>query len=258
MDARAAGVEVEHKDGGDTLASQVVTEVDRQAQELILQWLAPTFEAADLALLTEESADDGSRLAKDAFWCIDPIDGTLPFVRGTAGFAVSIGLVRHDGTPLVGVVLDPHAGVLYHAVKGQGAFIDRTPWLPPRDGDRFTLVIDSSFAGHPRSPALLEALSKTAPNFVTLEHGGAVLNAIRVVQHAPACYFKLPKPVDGGGSLWDFAASACILGELGAVATDYHGAPLDLNRADSTFMNHHGAMLASSAEVANWMRDLLG
>ena len=43
-----------------------------------------------LALLTEESADDGSQFCQDYFWCIDPLDGTLPFIRGLPGYAVSI------------------------------------------------------------------------------------------------------------------------------------------------------------------------
>jgi fructose-1,6-bisphosphatase/inositol monophosphatase family enzyme len=42
--------------------------------------------------------------------------------------------------------------------------------------------------------------------------------------------------------------------EAGAVATDFSGDPLDLNRADSTFMNHRGIMLASDAALAKKIR----
>ena len=54
-------VEVLHKEGGGTYASQVVTEVDRKAQDSILRILGPSCEEFDLAVLTEESEDDGSR-----------------------------------------------------------------------------------------------------------------------------------------------------------------------------------------------------
>ena len=97
-------VEVLHKEGGDTYASQVVTEVDRKAQDSILRVLGPVCEEFDLAVLTEESEDDRSRLEKDCFWCIDPMDGTLPFIRREPGYSVSIGLVAHDGLPQIGVV----------------------------------------------------------------------------------------------------------------------------------------------------------
>ncbi|NQY31784.1 MAG: inositol monophosphatase, partial [Coraliomargarita sp.] len=52
-------LEVMHKEGGDSLASQVLTEVDENAQALILEVLEPSFGKFDLALLTEESADEG-------------------------------------------------------------------------------------------------------------------------------------------------------------------------------------------------------
>ena len=56
---------IQHKESGKNLASQVLTEVDLKSQEIILEILKPTLEEFDLALLTEESPDDGSRLEKD-------------------------------------------------------------------------------------------------------------------------------------------------------------------------------------------------
>ena len=82
------------------------------------------------------------------------------------------------------------------------------------------------------------------------------MNACWVLEHAPACYFKFPKPQEGGGSFWDYAATACLFHELGAVATDMHGNPLDLNRRDSTFMNHRGILFATSEEIAEKIRTL--
>ena len=113
-------VEVLHKEGGDTYASQVVTEVDRKAQDAILQVLGPSCEKFGLAVLTEENEDDGSRFEKQCFWCIDPMDGTLPFIRKEPGYSVSIGLVAKDGSPQIGVVYDPVHEVLWQAAKGQG------------------------------------------------------------------------------------------------------------------------------------------
>ncbi|MCW8962212.1 MAG: inositol monophosphatase, partial [Gammaproteobacteria bacterium] len=121
-------VNVQHKSGGDSLAAQVVTEVDLLSQETILKHLRPTCEQYELALLTEESSDDGSRLEKDHFWCIDPLDGTLSFIESTPGYAVSIALVSRAGTPLIGVVFDPLTNTLYSAVQGQGAMRNGQPW----------------------------------------------------------------------------------------------------------------------------------
>jgi len=90
-------ITVQNKEAADSLASQVVTEVDVKAQDIILGVLSPTLEKYDLALLTEESVDDKSRFEKDYFWCIDPMDGTLAFTEKTPGYAVSVALVSKNG-----------------------------------------------------------------------------------------------------------------------------------------------------------------
>jgi 3'-phosphoadenosine 5'-phosphosulfate (PAPS) 3'-phosphatase len=76
------------------------------------------------------------------------------------------------------------------------------------------------------------------------------MNACWVLEKQPACYFKFPKPELGGGSLWDFAATACIFQEAGALVSDINGNTLELNRHDSTFMNHQGALYSSHAVLA--------
>jgi 3'-phosphoadenosine 5'-phosphosulfate (PAPS) 3'-phosphatase len=80
--------------------------------------------------------------------------------------------------------------------------------------------------------------------------GGAAMNACWVLENGPACYFKFPKPQDGGGSLWDYAATACIFKEAGAFVSDIYGNQLDLNRPDSTFMNHRGILYSTDRKLA--------
>ena len=72
------------------------------------------------------------------------------------------------------------------------------------------------------------------------------MNAISTIEKAPALYFKIPKNSDGGGSLWDFAASSIIQSEAGGFNSDFFNSPIDLNKADSTFMNHKGIIYSSS------------
>ena len=83
------------------------------------------------------------------------------------------------------------------------------------------------------------------------------MNALHVLENSPACYFKFPKPEEGGGSVWDFAATAAIFNECGAAASDFHGEALELNRADSTFMNHRGVLFAPDAALAEEIGRLL-
>ena len=117
MIAQSRPRNIEQKAGGESLASQVVTEIDRRSEDIIVGLLAPTLERFEVGLLTEEQDDDGSRLTADYFWSIDPLDGTLPFIEGSPGYAVSIALVGRDGTPWVGVVYDPVEATVLHTIS---------------------------------------------------------------------------------------------------------------------------------------------
>jgi fructose-1,6-bisphosphatase/inositol monophosphatase family enzyme len=243
-------VEVEKKNAGSSRFSEVVTAVDKQCEAEILSQLRPSCEEYDLALLSEETEDDGSRFEKDFFWCIDPIDGTLAFINKEPGFSVSIALVANDGTPYIGVVFDPSSGVLYHAIKDRGAFKNRELWDVKRADDQLTYVTDRTLEETPRAGEIKELLDEYVQRFNLsgireVSGGGAVLNAIRVLENGPACMMKFPKKETGGGCIWDYAATACIYQELNLRATNFDGGRLDLNRADGVFMNHKGVFYSN-------------
>lgn len=241
---------VEKKEYGTSLAAQVVTEVDRACETVILTHILPTCEKFGLALLSEETEDDGSRFQEDYFWCIDPMDGTLAFINKRPGFSVSIALVSKDGAPYIGVVFDPSTDTLYHASKGNGANKNGIPWEIKHSNDHLTYVTDRRLKDTPRLADLEDLLAKQVANFglsgiQEMAGGGSVLNAIRVLENGPACMLKFPKKKKGGGSIWDFAATACIFQELGLPATNFAGGSLDLNRNEGTFMNHQGVFYAN-------------
>lgn len=238
-------IQVEQKKGGESLASQVVTKADLASEEVILSFLKPTSEDFDISLLTEEAEDDKSRLEKDYFWCVDPLDGTLPFINNQKGFSVAIALVRKDGIPLVGVVFDPSTNTLYHASKGSGAFKNGLPWKNSCDNDYLTYVTDRKLKDTEAREEIQQVLTDLERKLglkrtQEINGGGSVMNAIQVLENGPACMMKLPKKSKGGGSLWDYAATACIFHELGLPATNWKGDKLDLNKVEDTFMNHEG------------------
>ena len=265
-------LQVHSKQAGSSLSAQVVTQVDLDSQAIILEILEPTIEQYDIALLTEENASEESvathaRFKKDYFWCIDPLDGTLPFIEGGDGFAVSIALVDVAGKPIIGVVHNPSTGDIYQAINAQPLISkvlkNGSPWLPEQNSHALSLYIDRSFLQDPRYPAVIEKLTALAAQqeleLQVIKTCGAVMNAIGVLENAPACYLKLPKAQLGGGSLWDFSAPAAITQALSAqyltsssqaccTVSDYQGAPLDLNRADSNYMNHKGVLYTSGLQ----------
>jgi fructose-1,6-bisphosphatase/inositol monophosphatase family enzyme len=242
-------ISLNRKIGGENLASCVVTEIDLKAQDIIIETLASTLEDYDLGLLAEESTDDDSRFKKDYFWCIDPLDGTLAFSRNEDGYSTSIALISKDGSPVIGVVYNPRSNSLYTAIKGQGAYKDGSPLLANDKNTHLTLLFDQSFLNISNHKEEMEKLKRKASELGL--SGVKLMNGISTIEFAPAIYYKHPKKAIGGGSLWDFAASSVIQSEAGGFNSDYHGASLDLNREDSTFMNHRGIIFSSSKKLAD-------
>ncbi len=253
-------ITVERKTAGETLASQVVTEVDREAEALILDVLAESIQAFGLGLLTEETQDDGSRFEKDYFWCIDPLDGTLPFVEGVVGYSVSIALIDRSGVPLVGVVYDPRSGDIYDATFGLGCRLNREGIIIGRGAStRLNVYGDRSSQAKAEYAEILSELEGSSVagegTFIKTSYGaGAAMNACLGLRVENACYFKLPKAGLGGGSVWDFAATACLYREAGAWVSDMFGRPLSLNPHGSCFMNEQGVLFATSEKIAACIR----
>ena len=236
---------VEQKEGGSTYASQVVTKVERECERIILSHLQPTCEAFDIGLLSEETKDDGSRFEKDFFWCIDPLDGTLAFINKQPGFSVSIALIAENGTSVIGVVFNPSTDTLYYAIKGHGAYKNKKPWHIKNTNDYLTYVTDKKLSDTPKHEEIQNILNnhKTSlglKNIKEISGAGAVMCAILVLENGPACFLKLPKIATGGGSIWDYAATACMYQELDLPAKSFNGSPLNLNKKGDAFMNETG------------------
>jgi fructose-1,6-bisphosphatase/inositol monophosphatase family enzyme len=245
--------ELSEKEGGENLASCVVTEVDLKSQQAIVETLKASLDEYKLGLLAEESEDDESRFEKDYFWCVDPLDGTLVFSLGQDGFSVSIGLVSKEGEAILGAIYNPKTQDLYHGLLGGGAFKNNSPLTLNTDSKKLSIFFDHSYRHHEKFDSHIKEVEKNAKaqgfeSIIVNPQGGAVMNAIGVAENSPAIYYKLPKKEFGGGSLWDFAASSLILKEMGCFIGNYDQSPLHLN-SKSVFMNEKGILFASSQDL---------
>jgi len=79
-----------------------VTEADRASDRVLHEILLREGEG----WLSEETADDLSRLKKERVWVVDPLDGTLEFVAGIPEWCVSIALVE-NGRAVAGGISNP-------------------------------------------------------------------------------------------------------------------------------------------------------
>ena len=100
---------------------EMVTELDRQTE----LFLAKEFEAFDdqIGFRGEEF---GTKKAADTTWLVDPIDGTLHFIRGLPFCTTMIALIE-NGQVVLGVIHDFIHDNTYWAIRGQGAFCNDQP-----------------------------------------------------------------------------------------------------------------------------------
>lgn len=66
---------------------------------------------------------DNEPLTDAPTFVVDPIDGTINFMRGRGVSAVSIALLENK-TPFLGVIYDPYRNEMFSAEKGKGAFLN--------------------------------------------------------------------------------------------------------------------------------------
>ena len=96
-----------------------VSEADRSVEAALRERLAK--DRPDDGVLGEELGEAGAGAARR--WIVDPIDGTMSYVRGVPVWATLIAL-EADGEMSVGVVSAPALGRRWWGAKGLGAFAD--------------------------------------------------------------------------------------------------------------------------------------
>lgn len=80
--------------------------------------------------LSEESADDFSRLEKPLVWIVDPLDGTREFIDGLPEFCSSVAAVV-DGVPVAGGIVNVAADIEVIGATGVGVLRNGRPVPPP-------------------------------------------------------------------------------------------------------------------------------
>lgn len=168
--------------------------------------------APDAAWLSEETADDPVRLARDRVWVVDPIDGTRDYLRGRGGWCVSVALVE-AGTPVLAVLGAPIRGEMWVAEAGRGA---------SRNGARLSASGREKLSGA-RVP--IDVLPKIDRDLVAVNKPNSIALRVAMVAAGEADLIATTRL----GHEWDIAAAVLIAGEAGAAVSDARGKPLRFN-----------------------------
>lgn len=193
----------------------VVTHIDELVEQKIIDELKRHFPT--IGFLGEEHGQHGST---DAYWLIDPIDGTESYVRGLSGVMSILGLVENNICTQA-YIYDPVEDTMYSAFKDMGAYADEVAiTVSERPLQRAMLAMGSKMVY--REPDTFIALKETGVYHLTQYFGAA----------SKAVYLATGK-IEGivyhnqGGGPWDHIATKLLAIEAGAVYTEFDAAGND-------------------------------
>ena len=160
-------------------------------------------------------------LTDEPTFVVDPIDGTLNFMRHRGASAVSIALLKNK-RPVIGVIYNPYTDEMFTAEAGKGACmngrgitVSRTPF------DRALVSLGTS----PYDAKLAQTSMKAAAKFLSQagdlrRSGSAAIDLCDVACGRSDIFFELRLQP------WDVAAGSLIVTEAGGVFRSLgHDAP---------------------------------
>ena len=198
----------------------VVTKYDRAVQELLTARLSTALPHARFFSEEQEQHDD---INAPALFVIDPIDGTMNFVRGLHHSCISVAYAER-GEVKAAAICNPYVDELFTATLGGGAFLNGKPIHVDDAPLRETLVC---FGTTPYDPALAPrcfALAEKAfaASLDVRREGSAALDLCTVAAGRAGLYFELAL------SPWDYAAGMLLVREAGGVCRTLEGEELRL------------------------------
>lgn len=208
-----------------------VSEADLAVNELLFDRLMAA--RPDYGWLSEESPDDPNQRRGRPTWVVDPIDGTKPFLKGVAEFAVAVALVD-CGRPVAACVYNPATEELFEAFVHGGARLN---------GTTIAVSLQASIADaklliskYNAKRAHNRALTDTATSDV-----GSIAYRIALV----ACGRYDAVISLAGKNDWDIAGADLLIAEAGGRISAVDGRNYQYN-GDST---RHRSLVAANPEL---------
>jgi myo-inositol-1(or 4)-monophosphatase len=221
----------------------IVTEVDKKCEELIVNRLQKEFPSHDL--LAEEGS--GRRREAEYRWIIDPLDGTVNYNHGHPFFGPSLALERR-GELVLGVVYMPFTDEIFIAEKGSGAVCNDKKINVSTESNLQNSLLATGFAYNVQEGEQLN----------NIEHFTHFIMKARAVRRGgmaegDLCFLAMGR-FEGFWELflkpWDIAAGIVIIKEAGGVVTDFKGLDVDTYGSEIVASNGliHQAVLDVLAE----------
>ncbi len=239
--ARKAGIFIREARGNGLLVSaksrnDFVSDKDQMSENMIREMILEKY--PDHLFFGEESVSGCSpeeeREQIEAFrdedfiWAVDPIDGTVNYIRDYPQYAVSVGVI-HRREIIAGAVYDPFRDELFTARKGHGAF---------RNGERIRVSAAKETGDAIVNTSMPVCSMTTRADMVSrIPAVSGVFQSMRVwncaaVSLASVACGRSDADYEAGIHLWDMAAGILLVREAGGEVTRMDGSPCTLAQTD--------------------------
>lgn len=201
---------------------EVKVGADRKAEAIVLDALAraPEIAGQPIPILSEEAGWVGERAGEFA-WAVDPLDGSVNYIKGYPHCAVSIALMR-GREPVLGVVDCFLLNETFSGFQGGGAFLNKSPIHVSAVADRSAGILATGI------PARAQADSESFAAFMSdmiawrkVRMIGSAASALACVASGRADFYR-----ETGAMLWDVAGGCALVAAAGGQVL-IEGAALD-------------------------------
>ncbi len=213
--------------------SNPVTQVDREIQQLFAEHIRSHFPSHGMV------GEEGESFGKDADyqWVIDPIDGTINYLKGLPMHGISVG-VLYRRVPVVGAIW-LGTGEVLHARRGGGAFRHDHP-LQPREapGSGLLGVRHPGFKTTPH-------VARTGLRIMDTRSTGSIAYDLAAIAQGWMDFALLRTP-----RIWDIAGGVVLLHEAGRRALWY-------DRQQGKWLPMEKFIVWRNQDLASWCRPVL-
>ena len=211
---REAGLKIWSKSGGAPVTSADMA-VDKALRDGLLT------ARPDYGWLSEETTDGEERLSRRRIFVVDPIDGTVAYMKGKPWWCIPIAVVE-DGRPVAAVIHAPALGETFEATLGGGARLNGKPITASdtTDLDDASVLADARLMEGPQ-------WDEPWPEMRFEKRNAIAYRMALVAAGAFDAAIALTPKWD-----WDVCAGALIAAEAGAKVSDHHGREWRFNHPD--------------------------
>ena len=222
---------VMEKDG----VTNLVTTNDIAVQDYLVKELSKLLPNSGFFLEEGDERDS----SEEYVWIIDPIDGTTNYARHISVCAISVALVKNNEV-ILGVIYNPYQKLLFHSVKGKGAYLNR----------KRIHVSTKSF----KEAILYTAFSayNKKESYKAFRFAEDIFPYVNDLRRTGSAAFEIASIGAGRGDMfleiklqpWDYAAASLILTEAGGYISGINENELPLFKptiiiAANNKENHH-------------------